>query len=64
MLISRERKKNVSKENTLSKGEFRKKSKIDLFKNFYEIYGSGDYNDKKEAVLIDTIKEVLKEEVR
>lgn len=64
MLISRERKKNVSKENTLSKGEFRKKSKIDLFKNFYEIYGSGDYNDKKEAVLMDTIKEVLKEEVR
>ena len=64
MLISRERKKNVSKENTLSKGEFRKKSKIDLFKNFYEAYGSGDYNDKKEAVLIDTIKEVLKEEVR
>lgn len=64
MLISRERKKNVSKENTLSKGEFRKKSKIDLFKNFYEAYGSGEYNYKKEAVLIDTIKEVLKEEVR
>ena len=64
MLISRERKKNVSKENTLSKGEFRKKSKIDLFKNSYEAYGSGEYNYKKEAVLIDTIKEVLKEEVR
>ena len=64
MLISRERKKKVSKENTLSKGEFRKKSKIDLFKNFYEAYGSGEYNYKKEAVLIDTIKEVLKEEVR
>lgn len=64
MLISRERKKNVSKENTLSKGEFIKKSKIDLFKNFYEAYGSGEYNYKKEAVLIDTIKEVLKEEVR
>lgn len=64
MLISRERKKNVSKENTLSKGEFRKKSKIDLFKNFYEAYGSGEYNYKKEAVLMDTIKEVLKEEVR
>ena len=52
MLISRERKKNVSKENTLSKGEFRKKSKIDLFKNFYEAYGSGEYNYKKEAVYI------------
>ena len=63
MLITRERKRNVSQESTLAKGEFRKKSKIDLFKDFYEAYGSGDYTDKKEGVLIDTIKEVLKEEV-
>ena len=33
---------------------FRKKSKIDLFKDFYEAYGSGDYTDKKENVLIGT----------
>lgn len=39
-----------------------RKSKIDLFKDFYEAYGSGDYTDKKENVLIDTIKDVLKEE--
>lgn len=63
MLITRERKRNVSDESTVAKGEFRKKSKIDLFKDFYEAYGSGDYTDKKENVLIDTIKEVLKEEV-
>lgn len=63
MLITRERKKKASNENNLTKGEFRKKSKIDLFKDFYESYGGGDYTDKKEAVLIDTIKEVLKEEV-
>ena len=28
------------------------------------VYGSGDYTDKKENVLIDTIKDVLKEEVK
>lgn len=63
MLITRERKRNVSDESTVAKGEFRKKSKIDLFKDFYEAYGSGDYTDKKEGVLMDTIKDVLKEEV-
>ena len=64
MLITRERKRNVSEDGAVAKGEFRKKSKIDLFKDFYEAYGSGDYTDKKENVLIDTIKGVLKEEVR
>ena len=64
MLITRERKRNVSEDGAVAKGEFRKKSKIDLFKDFYEAYGSGDYTDKKENVLIDTIKDVLKEEVR
>src|SRR5699024_11999432 len=61
MLISRERKKNVSKENTLSKGELRKKSKIDQFKNFYKDNDSGDYNDKKEAVLRSEERRVGKE---
>ena len=64
MLITRERKKNVSENITLSKGEFKNKSKIDLFKDFYEAYGSGDYTDKKENVLTNTINEVLKEEVK
>ena len=64
MLITRERKRNIAEDGAVAKGEFRKKSKIDLFKDFYEAYGSGDYNDKKENVLIDTIKGVLKEEVR
>lgn len=64
MLITRERKRNVAEDGAVAKGEFRKKSKIDLFKDFYEAYGSGDYTDKKENVLIDTIKDVLKEEVK
>ena len=63
MLITRERKRNVNEDSTLAKGELRKRSKVDLFKDFYETYGSGDYTEKKESVLIDTIKEVLKEEI-
>ena len=50
MLITRERKKSVSEEKKSLKGEIRKKSKLDLFKDFYEAYGNSDYNDKKESV--------------
>ena len=48
MLITRERKKSVSEESKSLKGEIRKKSKLDLFKDFYEAYGNSDYNDKKD----------------
>jgi exonuclease SbcD len=64
MLITRERKKSVSEEKKSLKGEIRKKSKLDLFKDFYEAYGNSDYNDKKESVLVDTINEVLKGEAK
>ena len=64
MLITRERKKSASEESKSLKGEIRKKSKLDLFKDFYEAYGNSDYNDKKESVLVDTINEVLKGEAK
>ena len=64
MLITRERKRSLSQNKALAKGELRKRSKIDLFKDFYEAYGSGDYTDKKESVLTNTINQVLKEEVK
>ena len=64
MLITRERKKATSEESKSLKGEIRKKSKLDLFKDFYEAYGNSDYNDKKESVLVDTINEVLKGEAK
>ena len=64
MLITRERKKAASEESKSLKGEIRKKSKLDLFKDFYEAYGNSDYNDKKESVLVDTINEVLKGEAK
>ena len=63
MLITRERKKEITEDKTSAKGEYKKKSKLELFKEFYDDLGNGDYTKEKEAVLINTINEVLKSEV-
>lgn len=60
MLITRERRREYSEDKTSAKGEYKTKSKIDLFKEFYEDLGSGDYTKEKETVLMNTIDEVLK----
>lgn len=60
MLITRERRREYSEDKTSAKGEYKTKSKIDLFKEFYEDLGSGDYTKEKENVLMNTIDEVLK----
>lgn len=64
MLITRERKRQVSEDKTSAKGEYKKKSKLELFKEFYEDLGDGSYTKEKEEVLKDTINKVLKNEVR
>lgn len=64
MLITRERKREISEDKTSAKGEYKRKSKLELFKEFYEDLGSGDYTEEKEAVLMNTINEVLKSEVK
>jgi exonuclease SbcD len=64
MLITRERKREISEDKTSAKGEYKKKSKLELFKEFYEDLGSGDYTEEKEVVLMNTINEVLKSEVK
>ncbi|MEG2984917.1 MAG: exonuclease SbcCD subunit D [Peptostreptococcaceae bacterium] len=64
MLITRERKKDFSEDKTSAKGEYKRKSKLELFKEFYEDLGNGDYTKEKEDVLVNTINEVLKNEVR
>ncbi|MGL6065119.1 MAG: exonuclease SbcCD subunit D [Fusobacteriaceae bacterium] len=63
MLISREKKREYSEDKTSAKGEYKSKSKVELFKEFYEGLGGGEYTPQKEAVIIDTINEVLKKEV-
>ncbi|EPZ54016.1 hypothetical protein H477_4200 [[Clostridium] sordellii ATCC 9714] len=37
---------------------------MELFKEFYDDLGNGDYTKEKEEVLINTINEVLKSEVK
>ncbi|WP_283592695.1 exonuclease SbcCD subunit D [Paraclostridium bifermentans] len=64
MLITRERKREISEDKTSAKGEYKRKSKLELFKEFYEDLGSGDYTEEKEVVLMNTINEVLKNEVK
>lgn len=64
MLITRERKREISEDKTSAKGEYKRKSKLELFKEFYEGLGSGDYTEEKEVVLMNTINEVLKSEVK
>ena len=61
MLITRERKRKNNKDNTSAKGEYKSKSKLDLFKEFYNDLGEGEYTSEKESVLIQTIETVLKE---
>ncbi|WP_250674827.1 exonuclease SbcCD subunit D [Paraclostridium ghonii] len=64
MLITRERKREFSEDKTSAKGEYKRKSKLELFKEFYEDLGNGDYTEEKDEVLINTINEVLKSEVK
>lgn len=64
MLITRERKKEITEDKTSAKGEYKNKSKLELFKEFYDDLGNGDYTKEKEEVLINTINEVLKSEVK
>ncbi|GAA0103818.1 exonuclease SbcCD subunit D [Paraclostridium sordellii] len=64
MLITRERKKEITEDKTSAKGEYKNKSKLELFREFYDDLGNGDYTKEKEEVLINTINEVLKSEVK
>ncbi len=62
MLITRERKREYSEDKTSARGEYKSKDKKELFKEFYESLGTGDYTDEKETVLVEVINEVLKKE--
>ena len=62
MLISREKKRQYNEDKTSARGEYKSKSKLELFKEFYEDLGNGDYTEEKEDVLRNIINEVLKME--
>ncbi|MGL5328655.1 MAG: exonuclease SbcCD subunit D [Peptostreptococcaceae bacterium] len=60
MLITKEKKREYSEDKTSAKGEYKNKSKKEIFKEFYEDLGNGDYTNEKEEILIDVINSVLK----
>ena len=63
MLITRENKKQYDESNTSAKKGYKSKSEKELFKEFYEALGNGEYTLEKENVIDSTINEILKKEV-
>ncbi|MGL4571567.1 MAG: exonuclease SbcCD subunit D [Clostridium sp.] len=63
MLITREKKKQYDDNNTAAKKGYKSKTEKELFKEFYEALGSGEFTLEKEEVINDTINEILKKGV-
>lgn len=63
MLITREKKKNYDENSTSAKKGYKNKSEKELFKEFYESLGNGEFTLQKEQLIDETINRVLKKEV-
>lgn len=64
MLLRREVNNSEKDSVTAASGEYKSKSELDLFKEYYDRLGSGEFTEEKENLIKEVIKEVLgKEEV-
>lgn len=63
MLITREKRRNYYENSTSAKKGYKNKSEKELFKEFYEALGNGEFNSEKEKLIDETINRVLKKEV-
>lgn len=64
MLLKREVTKRGDESITAASGEYKSKSELDLFKEYYERLGNGEFTEEKENLIKDVIREVLgKEEI-
>ena len=63
MLITRENKRNYDENNTSAKKGYKSKTEKELFKEFYEALGNGEFTEAKDEVINKIINEVLKKEV-
>lgn len=63
MLITREKKKIYDENSTSAKKGYKNKSEKELFKEFYEALGNGEFTLQKEQLIDETINRVLKKEV-
>ncbi len=62
MLLRKEEGNSVLDSLTAASEGYKSKSEIDLFKEYYERLGDGEFSKEKEDVMIDIIKEAMREE--
>lgn len=63
MLLKREERKVIDGSNTAAGLGYKTKSKFELFKEYYDRLGSGEFSEEKEEIIKEVINEVMKEEV-
>lgn len=59
MLLRKEERNSILSSNTAASEGYKNKSELDLFKEYYERLGDGEFSKEKEDVLNEVIKEVL-----
>lgn len=62
MLLKREEKKSISQSNTKASEGYKSKSELELFKEYYERLGSGEFTKEKEEIIKGTIEDALRRE--
>ncbi|MBD7910856.1 exonuclease SbcCD subunit D [Clostridium cibarium] len=62
MLLKREERKSIGESATAASEGYRNKSEIDLFKEYYDSLGDGEFTKEKETIIKDVINEVLRKE--
>lgn len=63
MMITRERKNSNLNQKFESQRELRKKDKLELFEEFYNNFGQGEYSEEKKSILSEILSKTLKKEV-
>ena len=62
MMLRREEKKDIGTSLTSASNGYKSKSELELFEEYYDRLGSGDFTEKKRDVITNVINEVLREE--
>ena len=60
MLLKREDKRDIGESETSAAKGYKNKSELELFKEFYNRVGTGDFSENKEVIIKEVINEVLK----
>lgn len=63
MMITRERKNSNLNQKFELQRELRRKDKLELFEEFYNNFGQGEYSEEKKSILSEILSKTLKKEV-